>query len=67
MTNENNEYEEITLIKNPILTIKTLSVIIIEQGLNLIKFIKKHKAFLVAFILYLVLNFIEGIHGKVKL
>jgi hypothetical protein len=65
MTNENNEYQEITFIRNPILTLKTLSAILIEQIMNLIKLITRHKAFIVAFILYVALNFIEGIHGQV--
>ena len=62
-----NEYEEISLIKNPILTIQTLLVIIYEQFLNLVEFIKKHKIFLFAFLLYIALNYIEGSHGKVGL
>ncbi len=66
MTQHENEYKEITLIRNPILTIKTLSVIIFEQFINLVKFIKKHKIFLIAFLLYFALNFIEGMHGKVN-
>jgi hypothetical protein len=65
MTNENIEYEEITLLRNPILTLKTLSVIIVEQGVNLVKFITSHKSFLLAFILYVALNFIEGLHAQV--
>jgi hypothetical protein len=66
MTNENCEYQEISLLKNPILTLQTLSTILIEQGINFIKFITKHKGFLVAYVLYFILNFIEGIHGQVK-
>jgi hypothetical protein len=65
MTNENNEYKEISLLRNPIVTLKTLSIIIVEQGVNLVKFITSHKAFLLAFILYVALNFIEGLHGQV--
>ena len=67
MTNENNEYEEITLLRNPILTLKTRAIIIVEQGANLVKFITKHKIFPIAILLYVALNFIEGIHGQVIL
>jgi hypothetical protein len=61
--NENlKDYEEITIFKNPILTIQTLIVILYEQIYKFFLFMKKHKTILLCIIIYFTLNFIEGIH-----
>lgn len=56
------EYEDISLLRNPILTLKTLSIIITEQLIRFIKLIISHKLLMLIFFIYICLNFIEGPH-----
>jgi hypothetical protein len=64
-TTDENEYKEISLFKNPIVTLQTLSVILYEQMIRFFNFVLGHKFILPIFIIFIVLNFVEGIHTEV--
>ena len=63
---EEEEYEEISLLKNPITTLSTLLVILYEQLIKFGKFLLTNKIILILGVLYLGLNFVDGPHKQVK-
>ena len=61
-----DEYQEISLFKNPFLTLKYLILIITEQLIRFVKFLYCNKIILLLIIGYFVLNFGEGPHKEVR-
>lgn len=55
-----NEYKEITLLKNPIITLTYLVKFLSEQFVKFINFLFSHKITLLFAIAYLFLNFFPG-------
>jgi hypothetical protein len=62
-----DDYEEVSLFKNPITVLSTLIVIIYEQLVTFLGFLKSHKFLLLIGLAYIGLNFIEGPHSEVYL
>lgn len=60
------EYQEISLFKNPISTVRYLILIISEQFIRFIKFLISNKMILLLAFTYFLLNFGEGPHREVR-
>jgi hypothetical protein len=58
-------FQEISLFKNPLLTIYTLFIIMNEQFVILIRFLIRHRILIIISILFIGLNFIKGPHSEV--
>lgn len=69
-TNDKNikkgEYSEISLFRNPFLTIKTLIEILSVQFVRFMRFLISHKIFLFLLLGYLGLNMFNGPHKIVN-
>lgn len=61
-TEANNEFKDISLISNPLTTIKFLFLILSEQLIRFIKFLISNKIFLLLGLTYLIMNFFDGPH-----
>jgi hypothetical protein len=59
------EYEDISLFKNPLITLKTLMIILSEQLMRFINLLISNKIILLIIFVYLVSNFVEGPHTQV--
>jgi hypothetical protein len=60
------EYQEISLFKNPISTFRYLILILTEQLIRFVKFLISNKIILLLAISYFLLNFGEGPHKEVS-
>jgi hypothetical protein len=60
------QYQEISLFKNPITTFKYIILILSEQFIKFIKFLISNKIILLLAISYFLLNFGEGPHKEVR-
>jgi hypothetical protein len=60
------EYQEISLFKNPISTFRYLILILTEQLIRFVKFLISNKIILLFAISYFLLNFGEGPHKEVS-
>ena len=61
-TEENKGYKDISLLYNPLTTIKYLFLILSEQFIRFIKFLIINKIFLLLGLTYLIMNFFNGPH-----
>jgi hypothetical protein len=66
MKGDNIEYEEVSLFKNPITVLSTLFVLIFEQIVVFLEFLRRNKILIIGILTYIALNFIEGLHASVN-
>lgn len=64
--NQKNEYEEVTLFKNPLIIITTSIKMLLEQLTKSIKFLLTHKIFLSLIIIITLSSLFDGPHRTVK-
>jgi hypothetical protein len=60
------EYQEVSLFKNPITTLRYLVLIVSEQLVRFLKFLISNKIILLIAIAYFLLNFGQGPHKEVR-
>lgn len=66
-TKSKEDYQEVTLFRNPITIISTILVLIYEQIMKLTNYLLTHRKVMIALILILLSSFFEGPHKQVNL